>query len=88
MNQAGQAAHTYVGRTPPVPIEAIQRAMAGRDLQPNEVYLDIRGSREVHVEGLLDYNGILDLEEKLKALKMILKKPDPTKADAKADDDH
>jgi len=74
MNQAGQAAHSYIGRTPPVPIEAIQRA-AARDLQPNEVYLDFQGSREVHVEGILDYNGILDLEDKLKAIKMILKKP-------------
>ena len=50
-------------------------ASASRNLRPNEVYLDIRGSREVHVEGLLDYDGILDLEEKIKALKMILKQP-------------
>lgn len=80
MNQAGQAAHTYVGRTPPISPEtlaAAQRA-AARELLPNEVYLDIRGSREVHVEGILDYTGILDLEEKLKALKMILKKPETT----------
>ena len=75
MSQAGAAAHTYVGRTPPVSAEAIQRALSGRDLIPNEVYLDFKGSREVHVEGMLDYNGILDLEEKIKAVKMILKKP-------------
>ena len=51
-------------------------ATPSRALRPNEVYLDIRGSREVHVEGILDFNGILDLEEKIKALKMILKKPE------------
>ena len=42
----------------------------------NEPYLDIRGSREVHIEGILDYDGLLELEEKLKALKMLItKKP-------------
>lgn len=75
---------TYVGRTlpnealAPVVVEAVGRTSTKRDLVPNEVYLDIRGSREVLVEGLLDYNGILDLEEKLKALKMILKQPAST----------
>jgi len=73
----------YPGRTlpnapmEPIIVEAVGRATAKRDLVPNEVYLDIRGSREVLIEGLLDYNGILDLEEKLKALKMILKQPSP-----------
>lgn len=63
-------------QTTPLPsVDATMRAGASRQLIPNEVYLDIRGSREVHVEGILDYEGILDLEEKLKALKMILKKP-------------
>jgi hypothetical protein len=51
-----------------------------RKLVPNEVYLDIRGSRDVHIEGVLDYDGILDLEEKLKALKMIIKKKQATEA--------
>lgn len=59
----------------PTVAEAVGRGSAARELIPNEVYLDIRGSREVHVEGILDYDGILDLEEKLKALKMILKRP-------------
>jgi hypothetical protein len=64
-----------VHAAPPVVLEVVGRASSRRDIVPNEVYLDIRGSREVYVEGILDYNGILDLEEKLNALKMILKKP-------------
>lgn len=48
--------------------------MSNRTLTLNEPYLDIRGSREVHIEGILDYDGLLELEEKLKALKMLIKK--------------
>ena len=48
--------------------------MSNRRLVLNEPYLDIRGSQEVHIEGILDYDGLLDLEEKLKALKMLIKK--------------
>jgi len=78
------AMHTHItqpnptGRSQPVPsqiVEAVGRTSSHRDLVPNEVYLDIRGSREVHVEGILDYNGILELEEKIKAVKMLLKPP-------------
>lgn len=39
------------------------------------MYLDFRGSYEVHVEGILDLAGVLELEEKLKAVKMLLKSP-------------
>ncbi|MDR2856437.1 MAG: hypothetical protein LBV50_01135 [Novosphingobium sp.] len=56
---------------------AAGRASTHRDLVPNEVYLDIRGSREVHIEGILDFDGILDLEEKIKALKLIIKRKGP-----------
>lgn len=80
----------YPGRTLPVSsevIDALGRFSPRRDIVPNEVYLDIRGSREVHVEGVLDYNGILDLEEKLKALKMILKKPTPPMPESQSLDD-
>lgn len=91
MQQLAQPAGSgYPGRTLPVTaemIEAAGRAPSRRDIIPNEVYLDIRGSREVHVEGILDYNGILDLEEKLKALKMILKKPVRPSPQAKDPDD-
>lgn len=59
----------------PTVVEAVGRASSRRDLVPNEVYLNFRGSREVLVEGLLDYDGILELEEKIKAVKMLLKKP-------------
>lgn len=53
--------------------------MSNRTLTLNEPYLDIRGSREVHIEGLLDYDGLIELEEKLKALKMLItKKPAPS----------
>jgi hypothetical protein len=47
--------------------------MSTRKLDPNEIYLDFRGGHEVHVEGILDLNGVLELEEKLKAVKMLLK---------------
>ena len=35
--------------------------------------MNIRGDK-VHLEGLLDYNGLLDLEAKLTALKQLLPK--------------
>ncbi len=69
---------TYIGRAPSVSpkiVEAVGKATVSRQLIPNEVYLEFRGSREVHVEGLLDYNGILELEEKIAAVKMLLKPP-------------
>jgi hypothetical protein len=82
MEHTAQPVPTYIGRTLPVIAEAVGRATSKRELIPNEVYLDIRGSREVHVEGVLDYEGILDLEDKLKALKMILKRPDRQTSDS------
>ena len=90
MQQLAQPAGAgYPGRTlpnQPEVVEAVGRLSSRRDIVPNEVYLDIRGSREVHVEGILDYDGILDLEEKLKALKMILKKPARPTIDHGGDD--
>ena len=74
---------TYIGRTPPVAPHIIEAA--SRILVPNEVYLDFKGSREVHVEGLLDLNGIIELEEKIKAVKMLLKPPQPVSRDAEND---
>lgn len=40
----------------------------------NEINMNIRGDK-VHLEGLLDYAGLLDLEKKLAALKILLPKP-------------
>ena len=72
--------------TAPAPLASATPAVAprafshNRNLEPNEVYLDIRGSREVHIEGILDHDGLLELEEKLKALKLLIpkKKAEPT----------
>jgi len=63
----------------------LRTLISNRKLDHNEVYLDFRGSFEVHVEGILDLNGILDLEEKLKAVKMLLKAP-PKPSEATGDD--
>lgn len=82
MEHTAQSAPTYVGRTIPAAVDSVERAASQRDLIPNEVYLDIRGSREVHIEGILDYDGILELEEKLKAVKMLLKRRQQNSADA------
>lgn len=71
----------YVGRTLPNPplisggVGSTGRTSEARDLVLNEVYLDFRGSREVLVVGLLDYDGILELEQKIQAVKMLLKPP-------------
>lgn len=60
---------------PAPPVGGTNRTlMSTRSLALNEVHLDIRGSREVHIEGILDHDGLLELEEKLKALKMLIKK--------------
>lgn len=59
---------------PAVSAGGLRTLMSNRTLVPNEVYLDIRGSHEVHIEGILDYDGLIELEEKLKALKMLVKK--------------
>jgi hypothetical protein len=40
----------------------------------NAINMNIRGDK-VHLEGLLDYDGLLDLETKLAALKLLLPKP-------------
>lgn len=62
-------------RVPAAVVQEPHTPTASRTMVRNEIYLDFRGSREVHVEGLLDLNGILELEEKLKAVKMLLKPP-------------
>lgn len=74
--QTPQPSSTTPTPTPSAPVAGQSRTlMSTRQLDHNEVYLDFRGSHEVHVEGILDLNGILDLEEKLKAVKMLLKAP-------------
>lgn len=70
----------------PPPAGQGRTLISNRKLEHNEVYLDFRGSYEVHVEGILDLNGILDLEEKLKAVKMLLKAPIATGAPQEAGD--
>ena len=74
--------------TPAIPIapsKGGRTLVSNRTLEPNEIYLDFRGSYEVHVEGILDLSGVIELEEKLKAVKMLLKaRPvgaDPTGSD-------
>jgi hypothetical protein len=42
----------------------------------NLINMNIRGDK-VHLKALLDYNGVLDLERKLAAFKMLLPKPTP-----------
>jgi len=60
--------------TPAAQLSGGRTLMSNRTLVLNEPYLDIRGSREVHIEGILDYDGLIELEETLKALKMLIKK--------------
>ncbi len=68
----------------PVPAYSPQPHTLVEALKLNEPNLDIRGGT-VRVEALLDFEGLSQLEEHLKALKMLLK---PRKAlVALADDD-
>lgn len=47
-------------------------------LEPNEIALNIRGGL-VHVEAILDYEGLSELEQKIAALKILMK---PNKRDS------
>lgn len=81
-NASGKAAETADQRkefdvqtdipSPGVAILAAARAAAEPEL--NEISMNIRGGK-VLLEGLLDYNGVLELEEKIKALKLLLPRP-------------
>lgn len=50
-----------------------QRRINSRELALNEPYLDVRGTREVHIEGIFDRAGLDVLENTIAALKMLLK---------------
>lgn len=52
----------------------------GSELQLNAPNFDIRAGTVVHVEGLLDLNGLADLERSISALKMLLKPRPPIEA--------
>jgi len=56
-------------------------AMAAEAL--NEINMNIRGDK-VHLEGWLDYSGVLDLEAKIAALKLLLPKPKAGEAEEKS----
>lgn len=68
-----QTTPSYVGRTLPNAPLVEEPAIRSRSLKPNEINMDIRGRHEVHIEGTLDYDGLLELEENLKALKLLIK---------------
>lgn len=57
--------------TPNAPPSRQQRD--SRELSLNEPHLDIKGTREVRIEGIFDHAGLVELEGKLAALKMLLK---------------
>jgi hypothetical protein len=52
-------------------VSSFPAAFANSVPELNEISMNIRGGK-VHLEGLLDYSGVLELEEKLKALKLLL----------------
>ncbi len=57
-----------------------------RELVLNQIYMNVKGNKEVHIEGILDYRGLLLLEKKLIALKMLLE-PNESEEDDKAMED-
>ena len=67
---ASMSMTTYNSPAPPPP--AISLPMQSEGLSLNEPTLSIRAGT-VHVEALLDYEGLTELESQIKALRMILK---------------
>lgn len=57
-----------------------------RGLLLNQIHMNVKGNKEVHIEGILDYRGLLLLEKKLIALKMLLE-PNESEEDDKATED-
>lgn len=66
--------HIYGGSTRSTPFKQ------GRELMLNEPYLDVRGTREVHIEGVFNREGLEALENTIVALKLLLKAQPPEEA--------
>lgn len=49
-------------------------AFTNQSLPLNQPNLSIQGDQTVRIEALLDYDGIVDLEHKIAALKMLIKR--------------
>jgi hypothetical protein len=76
---------TATQNTQQVPLSAVVSPPAPGDLKINEPNLSVRG-RTVYVEALLDFQGLTELEDQIKALKMILKPRNQTAANPEISD--